>query len=397
LLVADIASPHQVGESGMGILSIADIRELLQTLPATLEELERIVLEGGGASILKDAMRKLSTWALAITHHDRHFDNHDSCEHFPLIWITGERGVGKREAIRGMRAQCPTREYFFELDCASLPEHETRAKLFGHGDTVSGGLFSEADAGLLAIYEPQKLSVECQEFLLRWQAPGRMLLQDRDSEFDTLDPVVMLVASENAELLVQSGKVLPGLLSLSADPLHIAPLRDRPNDLAFFMEYFFRSKGKEYTGAEFSMGRNVDEEALFVLMNFHWPDNRDALYKVLASLVFSCLITNRNHVISLSDVVGSLEKRYGPEIFGKISPSFRRVLLPGQRRAGKKKISPDEIRVFRRFVEMGYQLDDIGQPLRLSRSQVSRLLSKGSRPPLRRGRPPKYTQGVAAL
>lgn len=396
--MADIADPHQVGESGMGILSIADIRELLQTLPATLEELEQMVQEGGGDSV-KDAMRKLSTWASAITHHDRHFDNHDSCEHFPLIWITGERGVGKREAIRGMRAQCPTREYLIELDCASLPEHQTRAKLFGPGDKVSGGLFSGADAGLLAIYEPQKLSVECQELLLRWQAAGRMLLQDRDSEFDTLDPVVMLVASEDAKLLVQSGKLLPGLLPLFPEPLHIAPLRDRLSDLAFFMEYFFRSKGKEYTGAEFSMGRNVDEEALFVLMNFHWPDNRDALHEVLAYLVFSCLITNRNHVISLPDVVGSLEKHYGPDIFRVITPSFRHGPLPsGQRWSGKNKISPDEIRVFRRFVEMGYRLDDIGQPLGRSPSQVSRLLSKEKGlPPVPRGRPRKYTQGIAAL
>ena len=89
--------------------------------------------------------------------------------------------------------------------------------------------------------------------------------------------------------------------------MHIFPLRERPQEVVLLIDYLFRAKGLEYTGSEFSIERNLEDEALFLLGNFPWPGNISALREVVTDLVGSVLLIDYNHRITVAEVVASLE------------------------------------------------------------------------------------------
>jgi DNA-binding NtrC family response regulator len=380
----------------MNSLSVSDIKRLLQEIPPELEEIARLVRKGLSAA-MKPVMGKIAACIAAINTHDHYAKSSEDCEPVPFIWITGEEGVGKREYVQLIRAGCQYLAGTWELDCESVEQHLIQSELLGQGNDAAEvpekpgeGKLCNADRGLLVIYEPQRLPRDCQDRLVKWQRLGQIQRGDSDGRLEDPDTVIIFVARQDPLHMTQKGELIPGLVTNSLPRIHIPPLRERPQDAVLMLEHLLRTKGRKYTGREFSIERNLEDEALFFLANFHWPGNALALREVVTDLVGSVLLIDYNHRITVSEVVASLETHYGPDVLDILAPLFGRKRRSQKRGRHKRdEVRRDELRVLRHLWNLGFHLDDLAKPLGISGSALSRRLNKAHLDPLPRGRPPK--------
>jgi len=381
----------------MSGLSIADIKKLLQALPAELEELGREVRKGF-SSAGKAVARKLTNCISAVYEHDdyvAHVNPYVNCDPVSFIWVSGPDGVGKKELLQRIEVECPSRKGLFESHCETKSPDQIEAELFGHRRHDVGnrtgdrsGKLSKAGDGILCVYEIDTAPPAIQKRLLECKEPGSLRRLGDDLPEPDPDPLVIFVTRERPALLVQQERVLRGLLTRALEDIRISPLTECPEDVVPLMEHFLRAKGTEFHKREFSLERNLDLEVLWLLVNFHWPENVRALREILSRLISHYLASDHDHVITLAEVVEALTTKYGNEILRQLTPSFRRgPLPPDQRYSGRKRIPPDEIMVFRGLFDMGWHLDDLGRLLGRTPSQVSRLIDQIDPEELQRGRP----------
>ena len=156
------------------------------------------------------------------------------------VLITGESGTGKEVFARYLHARS-TRSAgpFIAINCAAIPESMLEAVLFGHekgaftgASTAHTGKFEQAQGGTLLLDEISEMGLSLQAKLLR-------VLQEREVErIGGTRPIkldVRLIATSNRLLAaeVAAGRFREDLYyRLNVMPLKLAPLRERPLDVA---------------------------------------------------------------------------------------------------------------------------------------------------------------------
>jgi two-component system response regulator FlrC len=156
------------------------------------------------------------------------------------VLLTGESGVGKEVAARAVHRWSPrTGGPFVAVNCAALSEHLLESELFGH----EKGAFTGAHArkrGRVELTEGGTFFLdEVGEMPLALQARLLRVLQERTYQRvggeRTLQADVRWVAATNRDLeaRIDAGLFREDLYHrLAVFPVHIPPLRDRPQDLA---------------------------------------------------------------------------------------------------------------------------------------------------------------------
>lgn len=193
------------------------------------------------------------------------------------ILITGESGTGK-ELVAQVIHQYSERSLgeFVSVNCAAIPDTLLESELFGHrrGSFTGAvrdkeGLFKVASGGTLFLDEIGEMSPALQVKLLR-------ALQEREVlPLGAVKPVkidVRVIAATNADLdrKQASGEFRRDLYyRLSVIPIHIKPLRDRPEDILTLAEYFLE-RGCRRNNIPLKM---LSPEAKERFLSFGWEGN----------------------------------------------------------------------------------------------------------------------------
>ena len=211
--------------------------------------------------------------------------------HPTTVLITGESGVGKDVVAREIHARSPRASRpFVAINCAVLPEALIESELFGHergaftgAEQLRVGVFEKAHRGTLFLDEVGELSPATQAKLLRVLQEGAIR---RVGGTETIEVDVRIIAATNRNLhaMVADGRFREDLLyRLDVFSIHIAPLRERPADLAPLASAIIRRVAARWNVAAPPLGRAT----LAKLAAHDWPGNVRQLSNVLeTALVF---------------------------------------------------------------------------------------------------------------
>ena len=205
------------------------------------------------------------------------------------VFITGESGSGK-EMIAQFIHQHSRRSSrpFIAVNCAALPEGLLESEMFGHRKGAftgavrdKPGLLEAAHGGTLFLDELIEMSKPIQAKLLRVIQDGVV----RRVGSETTDAIVNVrfIAATNgdAEAAVKAGQLREDLYyRLRVVPIHVPPLRERPEDIPLLAEYFLstywvrhRSKGTPFP--------KLADAALRALCTYPWRGNVRELQNVI--------------------------------------------------------------------------------------------------------------------
>ncbi len=208
------------------------------------------------------------------------------------VLITGETGTGKELLARAIhRRSRRAPRHFVPFNLAAVPETLAASELFGHekgaftgADRLQVGRFEMADRGTLFLDEIGELSAELQVMLLRVLQNGEF---ERLGGGMTRRADVRLIAATNRDLEgeVQNRRFREDLFyRLSAFPVHLPALRERPEDIPALAEYFLQSAaprlGRRFCGIERMSMRRLEQ--------YSWPGNIRQLQNVVEQSAILC-------------------------------------------------------------------------------------------------------------
>ncbi len=227
------------------------------------------------------------------------------------VLITGESGTGKELIAKAIHYNSQRREGpFIRINCAALPEGLVESELFGHekgsftgADRQSRGRFELADGGTLLLDEISEISLHLQGKLLR-------VLQER--EFERVGsgiPIqvdVRIIATSNRDLKkrIKDGHFREDLFyRLNVVPIHIAPLRERKEDIPSLAEYFLEKCNQENN----CHIQAISPKVFQMFMEYAWPGN----VRELENYMERAVVTAKSKILTPRDFPKELS-------FGKI-------------------------------------------------------------------------------
>ena len=197
------------------------------------------------------------------------------------ILITGETGTGKEMVARAIHQTSPRhRGRFVAINVSAIPETLLDAELFGHARgaftgavAMRQGRLEQADGGTLFLDEVATMPMALQMKMLR-------VLQEREFErlgdTKTIKVDVRIVAATNADLsrMVKEGSFREDLYyRLNVIPVHIAPLRERVEDIPLLVQTFVRKFSRPQDLKTSGPDITVSQDAMRRLMAYAWPGN----------------------------------------------------------------------------------------------------------------------------
>ena len=193
------------------------------------------------------------------------------------VLIRGDTGSGKERVARclhdfGPRASKP----FVALNCAAIPESLFEAELFGHeSGAFTGaqgkriGKLEYANGGTVFLDEIESMPLAQQAKLLRVIQEQKL---ERLGANQSISVDLRVIAATKPDLLeeARAGRFREDLAyRLNVAELHLAPLRERREDIPLLFEHFARAAGEK-------LGRNalpLTGPQLAQLLSHDWPGN----------------------------------------------------------------------------------------------------------------------------
>ncbi|MFH1223402.1 MAG: sigma-54 dependent transcriptional regulator [Pseudomonadota bacterium] len=218
------------------------------------------------------------------------------------VLMTGESGTGKEVIARLLHQMSPySKNRFFAINCASIPETLLESELFGHEKgSFSGavktkkGKFELAPDGVIFLDEIGEMPIPLQAKLLR-------VIETKTFErLGGLDPISFssrIVAATNKDLqtLVKEGKFRDDLFyRLNVVNIDIPPLRERKEDIPELIELFIKNKSGEF-GIK---PKQLSPDARERLLGYSFPGN----VRELSNIIESALIVSRGNTIKASEL-----------------------------------------------------------------------------------------------
>lgn len=215
------------------------------------------------------------------------------------VLITGETGTGKELLANIIHYTSNRRNKpLVKVSCAILSREIFESELFGHekgaftgANQQKKGRFELADGGTLYLDDVDDIPLELQVKLLR-------VLQEEEFErvggTETIRVDVRVIASTKADLkkLVAEGKFREDLYyRLNVFPIHLAPLRERKEDIPLLVEHFCQQIAPEDQIL-------IRPEVITCLSQYHWPGN----VRELKNIVERLILLSRGEEVDLAKV-----------------------------------------------------------------------------------------------
>ena len=222
------------------------------------------------------------------------------------VLITGESGTGKELVARAIHLRSPRgARPMVSLNCAAVPRELLESEMFGHErgaftGAVSRrhGKFELADCSTLFLDEVGDMHPELQAKLLRVLETGTIERVGGERE-KTVD--VRVIAATNQDLARRTavGSFRQDLLfRLNVFPIHVAPLRDRLDDLSDLVQHFATLAGAKCARPALVFG----PDAIDRMRAYNWPGN----VRELANVVERLTILGAGGTVTAQDVAGVL-------------------------------------------------------------------------------------------
>lgn len=200
------------------------------------------------------------------------------------VLVEGETGTGKELVARTVHALSSRPGAFHPVNCSAIPTDVAESELFGtkpgaYGFEGSAGHFGAAHEGTLFLDEIAELPMELQPKFLRVLESSIMhaVGDPAGTAFD-----VRFIASTNADLEEATEQKLfraDLFARLQEWPIHIPPLRDRPDDV-IALTYHFLTQQRS--------GLRLTADVAEALLLYAWPYNVRELQKLVRRLCLLC-------------------------------------------------------------------------------------------------------------
>lgn len=215
------------------------------------------------------------------------------------VLILGETGTGKELAARAIH-ECSNRcnGPFITVNAPAIPRELIESALFGHEKgAFTGahqkhlGFCEQAHAGTLFLDEICEMDYDVQAKLLRF-LQDHVVQRVGAKSSRAVDVRVIAATNRDPKVQIQNNKLREDFYyRLSVVTVELAPLKQRPGDIALLTRYFLDLAAAKY-GKSISA---VSPDALKLLQAYHWPGN----VRQLEHLIDQLVITNRSTNLTL--------------------------------------------------------------------------------------------------
>jgi len=218
------------------------------------------------------------------------------------VLLLGESGTGKELVARALHSMSTrARHSFVPLECSGLSETLFESELFGHekgsftgAHNRKRGLVEAADGGTLFLDEIGDIPLALQVKLLRLLETGRFRrvgsVQQIHSDFR-----LVCATHRDLETMVRAGDFREDLYyRISAFPVRLPPLRERPEDIPLLTDCVFERLGCQDHC-------RLDPEAARVLSDHSFPGNVRELHNILER---ACLLSDDGLILPEHLLIG---------------------------------------------------------------------------------------------
>jgi two-component system nitrogen regulation response regulator GlnG len=217
------------------------------------------------------------------------------------VLVTGESGTGKELVARAIHAASPRAEAaFVAVNAAAIPRDLLESELFGHEKgaftgaiEARAGRFREASGGTLFLDEIGDMPLELQAKLLRVLQSGEVTSVG-GKRAEKVDVRIVAATHRDLDALVREARFREDLLyRLRVVPVHIPPLRERPEDVEVLAQHFVG----RYAAELGTRARWLSEATIEHLASHDWPGN----VRELENAIKRALVLGSHELLSPED------------------------------------------------------------------------------------------------
>ncbi len=169
------------------------------------------------------------------------------------VLITGESGTGKELVAQTIHALSARKaQLLLPVNCGAVSPTLIESELFGHergsftgAEKQRKGYFERANGGTLFLDEVSEMSLDLQVKLLRVLETGT-IVRVGGTEPICVDVRVVAATNRDPQEAVKGGQLREDLYyRLNVFPIHLTPLRGRPDDIELLADFFLRQLNRE--------------------------------------------------------------------------------------------------------------------------------------------------------
>jgi DNA-binding NtrC family response regulator len=229
------------------------------------------------------------------------------------VLVLGESGTGKELVARAIHNGGPrAKKPFVAINCSAIPENLLESELFGHAKgSFTGainqkrGLFEEGDGGTVFLDEIADMDLALQAKILRVIQEKKIRAVGQNN-MRSLDVRIIAATHKNLAAAIESGRFREDLYyRLCVVPIALPALRDRKEDIPFFVEHFIQ----KYAEANGSSVKGVTDGAMAKLMSLPWEGNVRQLENTIERSIILCdsELIDEGHLSFLEKTVRPLD------------------------------------------------------------------------------------------